>query len=140
MILSPCESSRCSAPGCGTHLVSCPPQRYEYGATLIAVGPRIFVFDGSFQSTWYSQTLTTLSANRVSSCLPPPAIMMFGAPAGGRLLPSMSALLKKFTFSTMMHCSVAGLPCSIACRSATHACFCVATVGEMRLSLVLVGM
>jgi hypothetical protein len=37
MILSPCESSRRSTPGCGTQFVSCPPQRYEYGATLIAV-------------------------------------------------------------------------------------------------------
>ena len=114
MILSPCESSPRSVPGCGTQLVSCPPHRYEYGATLIDVGPSIFVFDGSFQSTWNCHTLTTLSVSSVSSCLPPPAIMMLGAPLGGSVFPSMSALLKKFTFSTMMHCSVAGLPASIA--------------------------
>ena len=41
------------------------------------------------------------------------------------------ALLRKFTFSigTLL---VAGSPLSIFARSATQACFCVATVLEMR--------
>ena len=73
------------------------------------------------------------------SCVPPAAIMMFGAPAGGSALPSTSALFRKFTLSMMTHCSVAGSPRSIFARSTTHACFCVAIVSEIRSSPVLVG-
>ena len=81
-----------------------------------------------------------VSASKIlSSCRPPAAIMMFGAPARREALPSMSALFRKFTFSTMTHCSVAGWPLSMRARSATQACFCVATVSEIRLSLVLEG-
>ena len=65
--------------------------------------------------------------------------MTFGAPGGGSRRPSTSALFRKFTFSMITHCSVAGSPFSIFVRSTTHACFCVTIVSEIRLSPVLVG-
>jgi hypothetical protein len=48
-------------------------------------------------------------------------------------LPSTSALFKKPTPSSTMHCSDAGSPLSIFSRSTTQACF------WMKSSLVLVG-
>ena len=58
-----------------------------------------------------------------ASWVPPVAIMMFGAPAGGSAVPSRSALFRKLTPSTSRHCSVAGCPFSIFARSATHTSF-----------------
>ena len=67
------------------------------------------------------------------NAVPPVAIMMFGAPAGGSVLPSRSTLLRKLTPAITTHCSVAGCPLSMRLRSTTHACF------SMMSSLVLVG-
>ena len=67
------------------------------------------------------------------SCVPPVAIMMFGAPRGGSAVPSRSALFRKFTPFTMRHCSVAGRPFSIFARSTMHTCFWITS------SPVLVG-
>src|SRR5450759_653748 len=41
--------------------------------------------------------------------------MMFGAPAGGRSRPSISALFRKLTPSMTTHCSVAGRPATEQC-------------------------
>jgi hypothetical protein len=65
----------------------------------------------------------TLSSITFFSCVPPAAIITFGAPRGGAAWPSTSALFRKFTLSTMMHCSRARAPTSIFARSTTQACF-----------------
>src|SRR5258706_14518952 len=53
------------------------------------------------------------SAKIPRSCVPPAARTTFGAPSGGSALPSRSALFRKFTPSTIMHCSVAGSPSNV---------------------------
>jgi hypothetical protein len=63
-----------------------------------------------------------LSSRTFFNCVPPAAIMMFGAPAGGSAVPSTSALFRKFTPSMMTHCSRAGPPFNMRPRSTTHAC------------------
>ena len=97
------------------------------------------MFAGVFQSTWNCHTPIVSASNRLASCTPPAAIMMFGAPGGGAAVPSTSALFRKPTSFMTTHCSVAGSPLSIRARSATHACFWVAMVSEIGLSPVLVG-
>ena len=65
------------------------------------------------------------SSSRIRfNCVPPAAIMMFGAPGGSGCWPSTSALFKKFTPSIINPCSVASSPFSIFTRSTTKACFC----------------
>jgi hypothetical protein len=74
------------------------------------------------------------SSSRIPlSCVPPAAIITFGAPGGGSALPSMSALFRKFTPSMTRHCSVAGSPFSIFARSTMQTCFWITS------SPVLVG-
>src|SRR6266404_5190589 len=63
-----------------------------------------------------------VSENAVQ-CVPPAASTTFGAPAGGSVRPSRSALFRKFTPSTIMHCSVAGSPSSMWRRSTAQVCF-----------------
>ena len=74
-----------------------------------------------------------LSSNTFFSCVPPAAIITFGAPRGGNCVPSRSALFRKLTSLITKHCSRAGRPASIALRSTTHACFSITS------SPVLVG-
>ena len=86
MILSPCASSRRSAPGCGTQLVSCPSHRYRYGATGIRAGPRSVRPRGVAPVREIFHARIALSSSTFFSCMPPAAIMMFGAPRGGSCL------------------------------------------------------
>ena len=120
-------------PGCGMQRVSWPPQRYVYGATAMRVGPTSRVRDGSAQSTCMFHASSSLAVVSPLSCAPPAASTMFGDPTGGTARPSRSAVFRKFTPGTMMHCSVASAPRSIMRRSTTQTCF------SMTSSPVLVG-
>ena len=74
-----------------------------------------------------------LSSNTFFNCVPPAAIITFGAPRGGSSMPSRSALFRKLTSLMTKHNSRAGRPAIIALRSTTHACFSITS------SPVLVG-
>jgi hypothetical protein len=99
----------------------------------MSTGPSSLVFDRSFQLVKNFHAEIVVASITFFSCVPPAAIIRFGAPDGGSVVPSRSALLRKFTPAMTKHCSRAGLPASIFERSATHACFSITS------SPVLVG-
>ena len=90
---------------------------------MIFVGPVKVLLAGLLQSTWYLNAYTPSSANTLRSCVPPAAMTMLGAPAGGGVGPSTSAGLKKFTSLLVTHCSVAVWPAIMRMRSATQTVF-----------------
>ena len=91
---------------------------------MIFVGPVNVLLAGVAQSTWYLNAYTPSSENTLRSWVPPAAMTMLGAPAGGGVIPSTSAGFKKLTSFLFTHCSVADWPASIRMRSATQIVFC----------------
>src|SRR5262249_39027842 len=103
------ESSRWLVPGCGIQVP--PRQASEKAAVGRTVGPVNVLLAGVVQSTWNFQTASWFAAA-------PSATTGFGAPAGGRMVPSRSAGRRPQKAGLVLkHCWVADAPVSMRAGS-----------------------
>src|SRR6516225_1709966 len=116
MARSPIASSPSLVPACGTQL------RVFGQSTLNGWGvsePALVNVElaGLAKSTWKRQTAQALAFDPIS-------VYGFGAPAGGGMVPSMSAGMSWLSFgpSIPVLMIVAGSPASIAVRSSANGC------------------
>ena len=116
-------------------------EHLTYGASIGWMGAGVFGWEADFAYTpeFFEADDDDIDLIENSNFSTFMVNAIIGAPAGGSSRPSRSALFRKFTFSMMKQSSRAGSPRSIRVRSATQACFWVATLSEMRSSPVLVG-